>query len=173
MKSTSKNKVAVVALATIATVGLGGYLGASAVMADDLTPPMTLSERIAEAFNLNQDEVDAVLQADRDERETLRLEHAVENGVITEDQIAVINAKRDEFQADMDDINSQELTVDERHDAVQALMDEYSIWADENNIPVGMVAGGPKGMGSGMGGGMKGSNGQGMGGNGMGIHREW
>lgn len=158
MKKANKQKIAVVALATVATLGVGGYLASTAVNAADSTTRITIAEKIAEKFNLNQDEVEAVFTQDREERETSRLEHAVENGVITEDQVSAIEAKQEEFRADMDDLNAQELTTEERHDAVKALMDEYSTWAEENDIPVGMVAGGPKGQHSQMGGRM----GQGM-----------
>ena len=83
-----------------------GYFGAGAIFADDNNPHDTLITRIAQKFNLNENDVEAVFQSVRDERQAEmkkrqeeRLNDAVSDGVITEEQKNAILTKMQEHQA--------------------------------------------------------------------------
>lgn len=70
-----------------------GYFGARIILANDQRPNNAIVSRIAEKFNLNESDVEAVFESIRDERmaemqkqREERLEDAVSDGVITEMQ---------------------------------------------------------------------------------------
>lgn len=82
-----------------------GYFGAGAIFADDNNPHDTLILRIAQKFNLNESDVEAVFQSVRDEKQAEmkkqqeeRLNEAVSDGVITEEQKEAILTKMQEHQ---------------------------------------------------------------------------
>jgi tRNA A37 N6-isopentenylltransferase MiaA len=82
-----------------------GYFGAGVILADDNNPHETLITRIAQKFNLNESDVEAVFQAVRDERQAEmkkqqeeRLNDAINDGVITEAQKNAILTKMQEHQ---------------------------------------------------------------------------
>lgn len=121
----------------------------------------TIVQNIATKFNLNPAEVEQVFETTRTQERADRLSEAVTNGDITEAQKALILAKQDEIHASMEKINSEALTADARHDAMEKLRSDLSDWADQNDIPNQFVMmGGGMGKGMGMGEGM----GEGMGG---------
>ncbi len=114
----SKKSLAVVA--AVAATGFAGIAGMQAVsaQADNTTGspagsaasgPAALIQKLAEKFNLNQDEVKAVFDEERQSRETEReterserLQQAVDDGDITAEQKAAIEAKQKELKAAMD-----------------------------------------------------------------------
>lgn len=80
-----------------------GYFGAGTILAQSSDQHDTLITRIAQKFNLNQSDVEAVFQTVRDERQVemktqkeARLSNAVTDGVITEAQKNTILAKMQE-----------------------------------------------------------------------------
>ena len=95
-------------LATIIILGgmvSAGYFGASAIFADDESPHNTIVTKLAQKFNLNESEIEAVFQSVRDERQAEmqqqreeRLNDAVNNKVITEAQKNAILTKMQEHQ---------------------------------------------------------------------------
>ena len=95
-------------LATILILGgmvSAGYFGASAIFADDENPQNTVVTKLAQKFNLNESEVEAVFQSVRDERQAEmqqqrreRLNDAVNDKVITEAQKNTILTKMQEHQ---------------------------------------------------------------------------
>lgn len=106
-------------------------------------PQQSLVQKIAEKFNLNKDEVQAVFDEDRAEhhvqmqkRFEKRLSQLVTDGKLTEDQKTKILAKFTELEAnrkaDMEKMKS--LTSDERKTAIEAHRNELQQWADENGI---------------------------------------
>ena len=95
-------------LATIIILGgivSAGYFGVSAIFADDESPHNMIVTKLAQKFNLNESEVEAVFQSVRDERQAEmkqkrgeRLNDAVNDKVITEAQKNAILTKMQEHQ---------------------------------------------------------------------------
>ncbi len=94
-------------LATVLALGVitsVGYFGTSAVLADSDNPMhQTLVSRIAQKFNLKEEDVEAVFEAVRDEKQEEmkaqkeeRLSQAVKDGVITESQKSALITKMEE-----------------------------------------------------------------------------
>lgn len=94
----------------ISSLGLAMLLGAgaltaSAVSADDATFP-PLVERLAERFNLNQDEVQSFFEEQKEEHHRLmmqnkeeKLNQAVSDGVLTEEQKQALLDRWEEMKA--------------------------------------------------------------------------
>lgn len=127
---TLRNKV-IVGGATLAVVAtsLAGFTSASAQTA---TGSDSLVEKMASRFNLNQDEVEAVLdeahqerEAEREEMISERLQKAVDSGDIAEEQKSLIEAK-----------------LKELHEKREAERENLQAWADENNIDRQYIVGG-------------------------------
>ena len=95
-------------LATILIFGgmvSAGYFGAGAIFADDESQHNTIVTKLAQKFNLNESEVEAVFQSVRDERQVemqqqreKRLNDAVNDRVITDAQKNAILTKMQEHQ---------------------------------------------------------------------------
>jgi uncharacterized protein (DUF39 family) len=118
----------------------------------------TLLDKIAEKFNLNQDEVEQVVTDYRNEsRERMqsqyeeRLNQAVTDGKITAEQKELILEKHNQLQSQWD-AESQER---------QQHREEMQAWAEENNIDLSYLGFG-MGMGRGGHGGMTRGEGMGM-----------
>lgn len=161
------SKRVILPVAAVAILGLG-TLGAGVVYAqatDGDYPPIV--ERIAEAFNLNVTEVQAVFAEERQERqqemEAQREEHLaelVESGDLTQAQADALAAKQEEHRAAMDELRDSGVTGDERHEAMESLRADFEAWAEENGISLDLLQGpkGPRGgeFGGGRGEGMRG-----------------
>ena len=134
---------------TVAVAGILSFasvLGVQSVFADETAsnnPMSSLVEEIAQRFNLNQDEVQAVFDEHRDEMHTQmearledRLQQAVDDGEITSEQkdkiIAKLQELRDQSQANHEAM--QDLTMEERHQAMEQQRDELEQWAQDNDI---------------------------------------
>jgi len=153
----------------VATTVAGGVFALNNVSALINGEYPTIVENIATKFNLNPSEVEQVFESTRIQERTERLSQAVVDGDITEAQKNLILEKENEFRASIEKINSQELTADARHEAIQNLRSDLIDWAEENDIPTKYIMmGGMNGMGKGMGMGM----GDGTGGMGRQIRRE-
>jgi hypothetical protein len=83
-----------------------GYFGAGTILADNNNSHDTLISKISQTFNLNESDVEAVFQSVRDERQVEmkkqqeeRLNDAVNDGVITEEQKNTMLTKMQEHQA--------------------------------------------------------------------------
>lgn len=103
-----------------------------------------LVDKIADKFNLNENEVKAVFDEHRDEmqakhqaRMEKRLDEAVVEGEITEEQKAAILAKRDELKSEREAHRDQpkDMTHEERREAMKQRHEDLEAWAEENNIP--------------------------------------
>jgi hypothetical protein len=97
-----------------------------------------LVDRIAERFNLDQNEVNQVVDEFRQERKAEmknrgaeRLNQAVEDGQITQDQKEMIEQKREEHQSEIQDL-SPEVRWQEKNEHREEMHD----WAEENNIDI-------------------------------------
>lgn len=156
-----KLRPTLVAAAAAVTIGGASIIGVNAVSAE--TPGDTLVEKIATRFNLNQDEVQAVFDEQRAEREaeratqlSERLQAKVDDGTITAEQKTTLEAKLAEMRDQHEASRDSDLTREELRDQHQEARDELQSWAAENNIPLdellplqGGGHGGPGGIGHG------------------------
>jgi hypothetical protein len=122
----------------------------------------TLIDKIIEKFNLNKTEVEQVITDYRTERRNQmqaqyeqRLNQAVTDGKITEEQKKLILEKHNQLQSQWESDNQQR---QQHHEDMQA-------WAEQNNIDLSYL-----GFGMGMG---RGGRGGIMKGEGMGMVRGW
>lgn len=141
-----KIKYIIIPAAAIGLIGTATLLGVSAAQAEDIADePPPIVQMIAEHFNLDQDEVASVFQQERETRRQEHLDNLVEDGVLTEEQRDLLEAKQDEMKEERDAIRDADLTPEEQHDAMQELHDEMETWAEENGIDLPMEGFGPRG----------------------------
>ena len=136
----------------------------------ETNPTQTLVKKIAAKFSLQEAAVQAVFDEDRTQRQSEmhakmttaladRLQTAVHDGTITNEQKTLILAKLDQLQKQRETDRStwQNKTPQERRTAMLELRTELESWAKENNIAVSSIMGEGRGM-------MDGSEGMGWGG---------
>jgi len=158
-----KKKI-ILPLLALAVVG-AGLFAVKNVSADEAnTGPMSsLVAKIADKFGLNKDEVQAVFDEDRTEREADRqksyeekLSQLVVDGKLTEDQKNLIIAKNKELEdarkSNMESMKS--LSDAERKSLMEKERLELETWAKDNGIDIkylmgGFGKGGPGGRGFG------------------------
>ena len=137
MSITKKMIVPVLAAAVVGVSAIG--LGTVAAQSSG----DTLVEKIASRFNLSQEEVQAVFDETRQEKQAEhqaklgeKLQAKVDDGTITAEQKTLLEEKlaqqREEHQANRD----SELTKEERHEQRQQNREAFEAWAEENNIPL-------------------------------------
>jgi Tfp pilus assembly protein PilV len=150
----------------LASVGTIGVLGLTNVSAEtngttDESPMSSLVGKLADKFNLNEQEVQAVFDEHKDDmhkehRATFeeRLSEAVADGKLTEDQKAKILAKLDELQSQREANHEsfKDMSSEERREAMEKRREELETWAEENDIPEDYL---PFAFGKGHGPGMK------------------
>ena len=159
-------KIKPVLVAAAATVAVGGatLLGGSMVHAQSASNGDGIIDKIATRFNLNRDEVKQVFDEVHQEHEAEMktkmseyLQSKVDDGTITADQKAAIEAKQAEMQTKREALRDQDLTPEQRRDAMKTMMDEMKTWAEQQGIDIStlMPQGGPgrghHGMGMGHG----------------------
>ena len=144
MKNVQKYLITV---AGITVIGGGAlFLGGKALAEEVNTTYPLIVQNLAEKFGLNPDEVQTVFTETREERQEMRMDSLVEDGVITEDQEALIDARLEVFRSDVEALAAQSMTAEERHTAMQELRLELETWAEDNNIPtIALRMGGPLG----------------------------
>jgi len=129
-------------------IGLAGLTGLGVVSAATSTstdPQSSIIDKLVTKFNLNRDDVEAVFEEGRTERETERqqkveerLTQAVTDGTITEEQKTKILAKLEELKTQMES-NREEMkdkTHEERREAMKQHREELQQWAEDNDIPL-------------------------------------
>lgn len=142
-----KSKQSLLIAAAVVTVAGVGLIGAHAVSAET-KPDQSIVSKIATKFNLSQDEVQAVFDEDRqahevEMRESIseRLQAKVDDGAITAEQKTLIEEKLTALQeareADKDSFD--DMTEDERHEAMKQKRDELEQWAEDNGIPTDLL----------------------------------
>jgi hypothetical protein len=135
-----------------ATLGVVSLASISTASAD--TNGSTLAEKIAHKFNLKQDEVQKVLDENREEKDAEhrakfeeRLTTAVKDGKLTEDQktkiLAKISELEQERQQDRDKVKA--MSEEDRHTFMKQKRDALDEWAQQNNIPKEYLRMGPHG----------------------------
>lgn len=134
-------KKSLLVMGAVTGVGLATIAGVGAVSAATSSPKDSLIDRIATKFNLNKEEVAQVFEEDREARHAQmqqkqeeRLDKAVAEGKLTEEQKAKILAKLDELR------QGHELWTDklpeERREAKLELHQDLKKWAEDNDIPL-------------------------------------
>lgn len=100
-----------------------------------------LIEALAERFDVSEEEVLKVFQAERLEQQAIReemqanrLANAVEEGYLTQEQADAITAYREEHQELM--VSLINMDLDDRKEALDAAREEVKAWAKEQGIPL-------------------------------------
>lgn len=151
-----KKPLLIVAAATVATVGSLGAVGAvsaatdnSAAASSGTNPMSSLVEKIASKFNLNQDDVAAVFDEARSEREAEmkqersdRISQAVTDGSLTQEQADYITAALAEIDSLRGDGNPEDEN-DTTREQIRTKMDTLRTWAEQQNLELRNIIGGP------------------------------
>lgn len=139
MRTIIRKKVLAPAVVSAAVIALG-VVGVNAVSAQDVTYP-PIVQKLADKFNLNPADVQDAFNEISDERyadmmATLeqRLDTAVADGKITEDQKNAIIAKHNEIHEQMQSMKG--LTPEERKQQMQKIRDDLKTWAQDNGITI-------------------------------------
>lgn len=155
------SKKSLIVAAAITTLGVGGAMSLNGVVnaATDTTssdPMSSLVQKIADKFNLNKSDVQAIFDQQRDEMETQReqafkdrLAQAVKDGKLTQDQADKITAKAAELKANRDANRNKfkSMTEEERHAAMKSERDALDQWVNDNDIPTEYLHFGMRGHG--------------------------
>jgi len=120
-----------------------GTVGITKVYAQDAGTYPPVVQKLAERFNLKEEEVVQVFEEVRDEQRAERyaiwadkLDELVARGELSEEQKEALIEKHAEFEEKMD--NLRNLTLEERREEMEKLHEEMRIWADENDIDLPM-----------------------------------
>ncbi len=155
-------KKALLTAGIVTAVSAAGLAGAGVANATTNTngqnnPFSSLVETIANKFNLNKTEVQAVfdeqrtqMQAAREQETKDQIAQLVTDGKLTQAQADKINAKRTELEAER--ANGQTQTQSERDSEREAHKTELDTWLKENDIDseyVYLLMGGGRGHGPG------------------------
>lgn len=126
-----RNKI-LLGLATLGVVAGTAYTTHVFAQEGEASQPTSVLDRVVERFDLNQDEVDAVIDEVREERQAQmltfyeeRLDEAVAKGELTAEQKQLILDKHAELQAERE----------QKRAKLQA-------WAEENGIDLRYLMGG-------------------------------
>ncbi len=151
---TMKTKILLPAIAIVLTgVAAFGSIGAFA-QTTQTDPHTSIIQKLVTKFGLKEDEVKAVFDEERTERQkemqtrmAEKLTQAVTDGKITEAQKQLIIAKQAELekQREANREAMQNLTNEERKAKMQSHKAELEAWAKENNIDMQYLFGGMKG----------------------------
>jgi len=161
-KDKSKLLIPTLALGALAVAGL---IGVNGVSADENEERTSLYQRIAAQFNLDEDEVKAFVDSDREERQAEmqanyeeKLDSLVSEGKITEDQKQAILDKKEEMKSEREENREsmKDLTEEEREAAREdreadreERRSEMESWLNDNGIDAdlleGIFGGGNKG----------------------------
>ena len=152
-----KSKVIISTLALGAII-TAGAIGVRSVNADDYSNPVI--ERLAERFELNEDEVQAVFDAVRDEKRVEmqvrfeeKLGELVSNGTLTEEQKQAFLNKKEEMRSEKGEY--RDLSYEEKMELKESHNAEMQSWAEENGIDLSQIK---AELGKGMGRGFKASH---------------
>lgn len=141
-----KNKI-LLTLAAATVLGAGLFTSRQVFAQETVqsaeNPMTSLVQRIAQKFNLQESEVQAVFDQDRQERQAqheataeAQLTQLVTDGKITEAQKQLIIQKRNELhekrQNEMD--TRKAMTREERHSGMETERQALEDWAEQNNI---------------------------------------
>jgi aryl-alcohol dehydrogenase-like predicted oxidoreductase len=144
------NKKIILPTAFVLGVIMIGLLSVSYVSAQDSSDYPPIVQMLAEKFNLNESDVQAVFDEEREDHHAQmqaswseRLDDLVNEGKITSDQKQAIMDKHEEMHNKMLEIQS--LEPEERHEKMRQIHDEFKTWAEEQGIDLPLL--GPMGGG--------------------------
>lgn len=129
----------------VTSIGAASVLGlATASAATNNSGNDTLVDKLATTFNLNKDDVQKVFdeerkanEAERQAKVEERLDQAVKDGKITEEQKAKILAKIEEMKADHPDpAELENKTPAEMKALMEQKRKDLEAWAEQNDIPM-------------------------------------
>lgn len=151
----SKNKRKKIFAAAAIAIGLaaGGIGAANAASNNSPANPMSnLVNAIAQKFNLNTSDVQAVfdqqkaqMDAQMQQAFTDRINAAVTAGKLTQAQADLIIAKQTELKAN--EATFESMPPAQRQAAMKTQIDSLKVWATANNIPEAYLPLGGRGMG--------------------------
>ncbi len=128
-----------VAVATVSAIAGATFLGANTVSAQ--TSGESLVSRIAERFDVSEAEVQEVVdeykEAHHEEREAKRDEHLqglVDDGTLSEEQRAELEAFGEQRHSQMEELREQGLSRQEIREAMEGLRDEVEAWAEAEGL---------------------------------------
>lgn len=142
MTKSKKILITTAAIIGLTVAGTGVFYSVSA--AEGSHPFDGLAKAIADKFNLNADDVQQVVdeqmakmdtekQAKEEQEFTDRINKAVSEGKLTQEQADKIFAKKAELEAQKTDPSSK--TKEEMASAMKTEMDSLKQWMTDNNIP--------------------------------------
>jgi hypothetical protein len=130
----------------LTTLGAASVLGIHSVSAATTgSTDQSIVDKIATKFSLDKNEVKQVFEEDRQAHEAerqakaeKRLDKAVQDGKLTEEQKTKILNKLEEMksQIESDHESFKDLTPDERHEQMEKKRTELEAWAKDNGIPM-------------------------------------
>lgn len=104
--------------------------------------------KLSERFNLNKDDVIKVFEEVRSERQAImlrdfedRLNQAVNDGKITQDQKKMILERHNEMRATMNELKNKNLSKEEFRQEMQKIHSEFRDWAEKNGININALFG--------------------------------
>ncbi len=145
-----QTKKIVLAASAITVLGLSSLTALHANRAYAAPNSSSLIDRLVQRFNLNRDDVQAVMNEHHaeimeghEQGMKNRLAQIVKDGKITQAQADLITAKHAELKTFMESMEDK--TMEERREAMKTKMDELKKWAQDNNIPSQYLRMGMKG----------------------------
>lgn len=137
---------------------LVGLLSVSYASAHGSEMNSSIVQKIAERFNLSEDEVEAVFEEEREDHHAQmqawwaeRLDDLVNDGKVTSDQKQAIIDKHEEMHNQI--IELQDLSFDERKEKMREIHEEFKSWSQEQGIDFPTIGPIGRGVGKGFGGG--------------------
>ena len=150
------NKKALMSLIAVGVIASGLVLNTTLAKADEKSGFSDIVSRIAEKFNLEEEEVQAVFDSVHDEHMQEmkakfedRLSNLVDEGKLTEEQKQALIAKHQEMELNLP--KPGEEASEDLHAQMKARHEEFRAWAEEEGIdlsligPMGFKIGGGKG----------------------------
>ena len=140
-----KLKKIVVSIAALSVLALAIVLGTDRVRADEenIYPPII--QKLADRFNLDAEEIRQVFDEEKEERQQRmwtrleeRLNQAVSEGKISQEQKEAIISKADEMKANCEE--PKDLALQEKRKNREAHKQEMEAWAKENGIDFRFVS---------------------------------
>lgn len=141
------NKKLIFPVIALAVLGLGVLDVGLASADENNNPQTTIVQKIAEKFDLNQEEVQQVFdevrsehhaerEADMKAKEEERLSQLVADGKITEEQKSLIQQKHEELRAERGAHRDsfKDLSQEERQAQMEQRKSELESWANKNGI---------------------------------------
>lgn len=151
-------KLLLIPVLSLALLGFAAYGTTKAYAEDNAEAYPPIVQKLVERFGLNADKVEQVFDEERDERHQEmqahfeeRLTQMVSEGKITETQKQAIVARHEEMRNNRPDPEEfRNMSVEERHQAMEQKRTELETWAQEQGIDTSLfpfVLGGHGGFG--------------------------